>query len=151
MARRGPAPAWRSAATTSAPLTGQLRELGARLEAVRSHLYSLPSRATTIEQLPGQRWRGLTSSILPTLPLTEDWPRFAGELDDGVAAGVDVAAELPRLAVRDSPVADPGRAAELTTPMPPTPSSDSVAPRLDADLAAHRPQPLPEPRPGRGL
>lgn len=132
-------------------LTGQLRELDQRLEVVRSYLGSLPHRATTIEQPASQRWRGLAASILPALPLTGDWPRFARELDDGAAAGIDVAAELPRLAVRDPPAAaDPGRPAHLSTQLPPMPSIDLAPPRRAADLAAAAYQPAPGPGPGRG-
>jgi hypothetical protein len=135
-----------------ATLTDQLRELGDRLEVVRFHLASLPERQTSTEQPASERWRGLATSILPTLPLTEDWPRFAGELDEGVAAGIDVAAELPRLAVRDAPsAADPGRPANLVKPAPTSPPVAPTDPRPDSDLAAaYRPQPPPGPRPGRG-
>jgi hypothetical protein len=132
-----------------ASLTTQLAELSRQLDLVRFHLDSLPARATTIDQPASVRWRGLATSILPGLPRTEDWPRFAGELDEGVSAGIDVATELPRLAVRDSPtVATPASPAEHVTQAPPT--GDLTAPprRADTDLAAAAYQPAKPPSPG---
>lgn len=136
-----------------ATLTTQLAELGERLDAVRTHLDTHPDRATTIEQPAEQRWRGLAASILPTLPLTEDWPRFAGELDEGAAIGIDIATELPRLAVRDSPTTtEPvSPAAHVTGPPPSRPSrADVPVQRASTDIvAAYRPPQPPSPGPRR--
>lgn len=139
--------------TERATLTTQLAELGERLDVVRFHLDSHPDRASSVEQPAEQRWRGLAASILPTLPLSDDWPRFAGELDEGVAAGIDVATELPRLAVRDSPtVAVPTSPAAHVTPPPSRPRpADVPTPRPSSDVAAaaYRPPQPPAPGPRR--
>ncbi len=139
--------------TERATLTTQLAELGERVDVVRFHLDSHPERATSVEQPAEQRWRGLAASILPTLPLTEDWPRFAGELDEGVAAGIDVATELPRLAVRDSPtVGEPTSPAEQVTSPPSRPGPADMPtqrPRSDVAAAAYRPPQPPAAGPRR--
>ncbi len=139
--------------TERATLTTQLAELGERVDVVRFHLDSHPERATSADQPAEQRWRGLAASILPTLPLTEDWPRFAGELDEGVAAGIDVATELPRLAVRDSPtVGEPTSPAEQVTPPPSRPEPADVPaqrPSSDVAAAAYRPPQPPASGPRR--
>jgi cell filamentation protein len=134
-----------------ATLSAQLAEMGERLDVVRFHLDSVPERATTIDKPAAERWRGLAASILPGLPLTEDWPRFAAELDEGVAAGIDVATELPRLAVRDSPgAAEPVSPAVHVGRTAPRAGEDDVPPP-DADLvaAAYRPPRPPAPGPRR--
>lgn len=153
-------------AAERATLTSQLEDLGNRIDVVRSHLDAHPQRSTSSDQPAEQRWRGLAASVLPTLPLAEDWPRFAGELDEGVAAGIDVSAELPRLAVRDAPAAaQPRSLTEQATPTPPaaqtpTPPRGPAPSRpgpadvpkqatSDAAAAAYRPPPPPAAGPRR--
>ena len=119
-----------------ATLTPQLADLEARIDAVRVYLDAHPARAASIDQPAEQRWRGLGASVLPTLPLTDDWPRFASELDAGVAAGIDVGSELPRLAARDAPTP--------STPVPPpTTSSGHPNPRRAPGPSPNRSRPVP--------
>ena len=83
-------------------LVPQLQELSDR-DRRRAHPpRPATDRLTSTEQPAADRWRGLVSSVLPALVEADNWPSFAAELDQGAAAGLDVARELPRLAVRDS-------------------------------------------------
>ena len=108
-------------------------ELVERIDIVRYHLDGLPERATTREQPPEQRWRGLAASINPALTQVDDWPQFAAELDAGAVAGIDVAAELHRL------TKDVGT--RTARPAPPT-SSPTTPP-----AARRHPDPAPTPPP----
>ena len=117
-------------------LVPQLEELGTRIDAVRAHLALQPDHLSTTEQPAEHRWRGLVSSVLPALVEADNWPTFAAELDQGAAAGVDVARELPRLAIRDpeAPTTRPDPAAPSTatpratdTPTPPPPGELAAA------------------------
>jgi cell filamentation protein len=84
-------------------ITHDLRDVGALLDAVRQHLDTRTGRAVSTEQPAAERWRGLAASVHPGLPASRDWQRFAADLDQAADAGVDIAVELPRLAVRDMP------------------------------------------------
>jgi cell filamentation protein len=108
-------------------------ELVERIDIVRYHLDGLPERATTREQPPKQRWRGLAASINPALTQVDDWPQFAAELDAGAVTGVDVAADLHRL------TKDVG--ARMASSAPPT-SSPATPP-----AARRLPGPAPTPSP----
>lgn len=84
-------------------VTGQLRELDTRIADVAGRLRTQhPSRAATLTQPARERWRGIVSSVHPSLTRDEQWPDFAAELDASTAAGIDVAAELPRMARPDA-------------------------------------------------
>ena len=127
-----------------ATLTPQLADLEARIDAVRVYLDAHPARAASIDQPAEQRWRGLAASVLPTLPLTDDWPRFASELDAGVAAGIDVGSELPRLAVRDAPTPSTPRSPADHVTRSPEPAAGT---RTIAKPVASRPGPTDIPKP----
>lgn len=139
-------------AAERAALTPQLEELSRRAEAVRHHLDSNPERPASTDQPAADRWRGIAASILPGLPQTKDWPRFAAELDEGAAAGIDLAAALPRLAVRDTPAhAEPERpatrvaAAQTPEPVPTRPGlPDRIAAGYQSGL--HHPTVPSRPR-----
>lgn len=120
-------------------ITGQLRELDTRIADVAGDLRAEhPERASTIDQPATDRWRGIVSSIHPSLTRDELWPDFAAELDASAAAGIDVAHELPRMASPDTrtPTATPASTpapstaptATEPTPSRPAPAQDSAYP-----------------------
>lgn len=73
-----------------------------RIAVVRGYLDAYGLHHSRL-QPAAERWRGVAASVLPALTQTEDWPRSAADLDAGAAAGIDVATELPRLAVGEAP------------------------------------------------
>lgn len=120
----------------TALLVRQFEQLTSRVEVVLGYLDTQPDRRSTTDQPPADRWRGLVSSVLPALVEADNWPAFAAELDQGVAVGIDVARELPRLAAcdpdapatRPDPAAPhPATATPTDTPTPPPPSEMAAA------------------------
>jgi hypothetical protein len=94
--------------TEQANLGPQLSELAEKIGVIRAHLDATPSRLTSTDQSAERRWRGLAASVLPSLTRADDWPGFAAELDIAAASGIEVAEELPRLAVRATMTAGHG-------------------------------------------
>lgn len=105
-------------------VAGQLRQLDALVVDVASYLHTHHcARAASTEQPATERWRGLVASLHPSLTKDLHWAAFAAELDASAAAGIDVAAELPRMSRASArtitaPTVD-GLTAPLVTPTPP--------------------------------
>ncbi len=95
-------------------VTGYLRELDTRAGDVAQHLRSQhPTRVDSRDQPAVDRWRGLVDSVHPSLTRDPLWPGFAAELDTSAAAGIDVAAELPRMSRPDATRDAPARRSDL--------------------------------------
>jgi cell filamentation protein len=104
-------------------VAGQMRQLDALVVDVASYLRAHhPVRAASVEQPATERWRGLADSVHPRLTSDPHWAAFADELDTSAASGIDVAAELPRVA-RAAPAWQTTTPvdADLNAPPAPTP------------------------------
>ena len=130
-------------------VTEQARQLDALVVDVASYLRTHHSvRAVSVEQPATERWRGLVESVHPSLTKDLHWAAFAAELDASAAAGVDVAAELPRMSRA------PART--LTTPAadgptpPPTTPAYRVAYTPEHPAVSPTPAPPPAPPMARG-
>lgn len=64
-----------------------------------------------------------------------------------------IVAEQPdfTVAVRETPVSNPGSEAPRPTPTPPTPSAEVLAPAAPTEIEVARPEPQPQPQPTREL
>lgn len=132
-----------------ARLAQQTPEVADRIDIVRAYLDAQTARATTREQPPEQRWRGLAASINPAIPMGEDWPQFAAELDIAADAGLDVAGELHRITKDITNQHERVQASKPTAPhvdrRPPEPSPSPTPPPPELAAAGYH-QPPPGPR-----
>lgn len=132
-----------------ARLAQQTPEVADRIDIVRAYLDAQTARATTREQPPEQRWRGLAASINPAIPMGEDWPQFAAELDIAANAGLDVAGELHRITKDITNQHERVQASKPTAPhvdrRPPEPSPSPTPPPPELAAAGYH-QPPPGPR-----
>lgn len=129
-------------------VTGQLRQLDALVVDVASYLRTHHSvRATSTEQPATERWRGLVESVHPSLTKDLHWAAFAAELDASASAGIDVAAELPRMSRAPARTLTPstgdGRTPPPAAPPPPPPPAYRVAYTPEHPAAASSPPPAP--------
>lgn len=133
-------------------VSGQLRQLDALVVDVASYLRTHHSvRATSTEQPATERWRGLVESVHPSLTKDLHWAAFAAELDASASAGIDVAAELPRMSRAPArpltPSTGDGRTPPPATPPPP---AYRVAYTPEHPAAASSPPPAPAQPMARG-
>ena len=106
----------------------------------------------TTEQPATERWRGLVESVHPSLTKDLHWAAFAAELDASATAGIDVAAELPRMSRAPVRPLTPSPGDERTpAPSAPPPSpAYRVAYTPEHPAASPAPSPPPAPPMARG-
>ena len=125
-------------------VAGQLRQLDALVVDVASYLRTHHSvRATSTEQPATERWRGLVESVHPSLTKDLHWAAFAAELDASASAGIDVAAELPRMSRAPARALTPSTGDRRTPPPATPPPAYRVAYTPENPAAASSPPPAP--------
>ena len=125
-------------------VAGQLRQLDALVVDVASYLRTHHSvRATSTEQPATERWRGLVESVHPSLTKDLHWAAFAAELDASASAGIDVAAELPRMSRAPARALTPSTGDRRTPPPATPPPAYRVAYTPENPAAASSPPTAP--------
>jgi cell filamentation protein len=129
-------------------VTGQLRQLDPLVVDVASYLRTHHSvRATSVEQPATERWRGLVESVHPSLTKDLHWAAFAAELDASATAGIDVAAELPRMSRAPVRPLTPSPGDDRTHPPSAPPPSPAYRAAYTTEHPAASPAPSPPPAP----